>query len=294
MTARAVFARRDALRLLGGACGLALAGAWPALADAADGAGWTGPSALERVKARGSLSVGLYTEMPPFHDAGKGIDADLGLLLAKALGVRCAPLPFPAGENMGDDLRNMVWKGHYLGYGPADVLLHVPVESPLMDANPQVRILAPYYRDRVVIARSLKRLPHLETMAQLNGQPIAVCGQSLAGWLVIGADGGAYAAQATTKWKDGVEAAQSLLRGECAAAAGNESELQAVLSGDDRFAVSPLPSPRAPRDGWAVGLAVKKDAGDLGDALQKAVDAAAADGRLKAIFAKARVAWRPV
>jgi ABC-type amino acid transport substrate-binding protein len=188
----------------------------------------------------------------------------------------------------------MVWKGHYLGYGPADVLLHVPVDAPLMDANPQVRIFAPYYRDRVMIARNVQRLPHLETLAQLNGQPVAVCGQSLAGWLVIGADGGAYQAQTTTQWKDGVEAAQSLLRGAGAAAAGNESELQAVLSGDDRFVISPLPSPRAPRDGWAVGLAVKKDAGDLGDALQQAIDAAAADGRLKAIFARGHVAWRPV
>ena len=42
-------------------------------------------------------------------------------------------------ENMNDDLRNMVWKGHYLGYGPADVMLHVPVDNRLMAENDKVQ-----------------------------------------------------------------------------------------------------------------------------------------------------------
>jgi len=283
--------RRDALRGLG-AAGLVAFGSF-GVAGPACAQDDAGPTALERVKARGALNVALYTQMPPFHDEGRGIDADLAKLLAEALDVRCSPLPFPAGENMNDDLRNMVWKGHYLGYGPADVLLHVPVDAPLIEANPQSRIFAPYYRDRVMIARSVKRVPHLETMAQLTGQPIAVCGESLAGWLVLGADGGAYRAETKTEFRDGVAAAQALLRNEFAAAAGNESELRSVLGGDDRFVISPLPSLRAPRDGWAVGMAVKKDAGDLAKALQAAIDAASADGRLKAIFARGHLEWRP-
>lgn len=284
-------ARRELLRAFGGAGVAALLGVRPAVADAADAS--PGTSALARVKARGALTVGLYQEMPPFSDRGRGVDVDLAQLLAESLGVRLAPMPFPAGENMDDDLRNMVWKGHYLGYGPADVLLHVPVDAPLMEANPQVRIFAPYYRDRVMIARDVRRVPHMETMAQLTGQPIAVCGQSLAGWLVIGADGGAYRQQLATDFPDGVAAAKALLDGRAAAAAGNESELTAVVGGDDRFVISPLPSPRAPRDGWAVGLAVKKGADDLARALQAAVDAALQDGRMKALFERGHVAWRP-
>ncbi|MFO1328447.1 MAG: hypothetical protein U1F56_13900 [Rubrivivax sp.] len=46
---------------------------------------------------------------------------------------------------MNDDLRNMVWRGHYLGFGPADVLMHVPVNRPLME-NPRVEIFAPCWR----------------------------------------------------------------------------------------------------------------------------------------------------
>jgi len=95
---------------------------------------------LDKVKARGALVVGLYKEMPPFNAGGAGIDVELGRALAEALGLKFSPLPFSAGENMDDDLRNMVWRGHYLGFGPADVLLHVPVDRPLMQANPQVAI----------------------------------------------------------------------------------------------------------------------------------------------------------
>jgi len=201
-------------------------------------------------------------------------------------------MPFQADEDMNDDLRNMVWKGHYLGFGPADVMLHVPVAAPLMEANPQVRIFAPYWRDRVMIARRVDQLPHLETLAQLNGKSVAVPGQTLAGWLMIGADGGAYKQQLTTTFKDGVEAAQALKRGEFAAAAGLQSELESVLGGDPRFVITPLPTLSNSRDGWAVGLAVKKNAGELATALQGAVDGLIADKRMQEIFSKGNVAWR--
>jgi len=247
---------------------------------------------LAGVKARGTLTVAVYNDMPPFNVNGRGIDIDLARALAESLEVKLSLLPFPAGEDMGDDLRNMVWKGHYLGYGPADVMLHVPVDAPLMDATPQVRIFAPYWHDRVMIARNVAQLPHLETLAQLNGKSVAVPGQTLAGWLMIGADGGAYRSQLTTTWKDGVEAAEALKRGEFAAAAGLGSELESVVGGDERFVVTPLPTLHNARAGWAVGLAVRKDAADLAGALQKAVDDLAASGRLKQIFAKGNVAWQ--
>jgi ABC-type amino acid transport substrate-binding protein len=70
------------------------------------------------------------------------------------------------------------------------------------------------------------------------------------------------------------------------------SELEAVLRGDARFAIEPLPSPRAPREGWAVGLAVKRSATDLAQALQAAVNDLARSGKLGEMFARANVTWR--
>lgn len=247
--------------------------------------------ALQRIRERGALVVGIYNEMPPFHVAGQGIDVALAAALAKALEVKLSLLPFNADENMNDDLRNLVWRGHYLGFGPADVLLHVPVDRPLMVANPRVQIFAPYYRERVMIARDLARAPKLESLDDLAGHKIAVPGQSLAGWLLIGADSGKYREQLTTNLKDGTEAAALLLRGEVAAAAGHASELESVLSGDARFAIAPLPLPRM-RDGWVIGMAVKKENDDLAQALQAAVNALVDNGELARMFAAGKVGWR--
>jgi len=249
---------------------------------------------LAKVRERGSLVVGIYEDMPPFHVKGKGIDVELAQALADTLQVKLSLLPFLADENMNDDLRNMVWKGHYLGYGPADVLMHVPVDKPLMDATPQVSIFAPYYRDRVVIARNLEKVPQLDTLRPLAQQSVAVPGQTLAGWLLLGADNGAYREQLRTQWKDGVLAAQALLRGEVTVAAGLASELESVLMGDARFAIEPMPVPRAPREGWAAGLAVKKDATDLAQALQAAMQQLSQAGRIKEIFTRHNVSWRAV
>jgi ABC-type amino acid transport substrate-binding protein len=246
---------------------------------------------LETVRQRGRLTVAVYNEMPPFHAGGQGIDVDLARALAKALGVELSLLPFNADENMNDDLRNLVWRGHYLGFGPADVLLHVPVDRPLMAANPRVQIFAPYYRERIVVARDLAAVPQMESLDAFAGRRIAVPGQTLAGWLLIGADGGKYREQLVTQWKDGTEAARALARGEVAAAAGQASELESVLAGDPRFAIEPLPLPRA-RDGWTVGLAVKKESTDLAQALQGAVNTLAASGELGRLFAQRKVAWR--
>ena len=277
--------RRRCLRLLaGGAAGAALGG-------------FTRPAhaaTLAQVRERGSLIVGFYDDMPPFHVKGQGIDVDLAQALADALGVKMVRLPFNADENMNDDLRNMVWRGHYLGFGPADVLMHVPVDRPLMQANPQVEIFGPYYRERLVLARDLARVPTLDSMPQLAGQPIAVAGQTLAGWLLLGADGGAYRQQLSTRWKDGTECARALQRGEVAVAGGLASELESVLNGDARYAIEPLPMPRAPREGWADGMAVKRDATDLAQALQSALNGLAQSGRLKEIFARGGVSWRSV
>ncbi len=264
--------------------GALLAGAaWPALAQ--------DKPALERIKERGTLVVGVYNDLPPFNAGGRGIDVALAEALAKALQLKLSLLPFNAGEDMNDDLRNMVWRGHYLGFGPADVLLHVPVDRPLMAANPRVTIFAPYYRERVMVARDLARAPKMDSLDDFGRQKIAVPGQSLAGWLLIGADSGKYRDQLVTKLKDGTEAAQALQRGEVVAAAGHASELESVLGGDARFAIEPLPLPRM-KDGWVIGLAVKKESDDLARALQAAVNTLNESGEMAKLFAAAKVGWR--
>ena len=84
------------------------------------------------------------------------------------------------------------------------------------------------------------------------------------------------------------------MRGDVPLAAGMVSELESVVRGDTRFAIEPLPLPRAPREGWAVGMAVKKDSIRLAQALQSSLNNLVKNGKVAELFAKHSVSWKPV
>ncbi|HEU4458318.1 MAG TPA: ABC transporter substrate-binding protein [Methylibium sp.] len=258
-------------------------------------------TALARVRRQGRLVVAVYQDLPPFCSgepkAPHGIDVDLAGELAAAVGVPLSLLDFPAGESIGDDLRNAVWRGHYLGWGPADVMLHVPMERLLIEAHPQVDVFGPYYRERLMLAWDRERGGEPpQDAAALRGRRIAVAGQSLAGALLAGADGGALRETLSTRFGDGVNAARALEAGDAEAAAGLASELESVLArtraARERYALLPLPLARAPRNGWVVGCAVRRGADDLARVLQDRLLAMTAGPALRELFARHGVGWR--
>ena len=64
---------------------------------------------MDTIRKRGRLQVAVYNNFPPYSDAGKGIDVELGQALAAKLGLQAEIIGFMADENMSDDLSNMVW-----------------------------------------------------------------------------------------------------------------------------------------------------------------------------------------
>ena len=114
---------------------------------------------MDAVRKRGRLKVAVYNNFPPYSDAGKGIDVELGKALAAKLGLQAEIIGFLAGEDMGDDLRNMVWKGHYLRGEPADVMMRVPVDPVFAQANEQARIFGVYQQEVMGMARVASRIP---------------------------------------------------------------------------------------------------------------------------------------
>jgi len=232
-----------------------------------------------------TMKVAVYNELAPFSDKGQGIDADLAAALAKKLGLTLSLLPFNAGDDLNDDLRNMVWKGHYLGYGPADVMLHVPVDRMLMNANPQVTIFAPYHVESVRLVRSARSIPSFDGVDALAGKRIGVEKVSISGMVMLGEGNGRFRDQVHI-YPTATEALQQLKAGQLDAVLATRSEIESVMRGDPAFPVQDVHFERLPRAGWAVGMAVKKDNVDLARRLQAALNEMAADGELKAIFAK--------
>jgi len=250
-------------------------------------------SDLAKIRANGSLKVAVYKDNAPFSDGKgsdlRGLDVALAEALAAQLQLKLALLPFDAGENMGDDLRNMVWRGHYLGYGPADVMLHVPVDKYLMQKNRQVLILSPYMRQVQVLMHNTRVLPQVGGPPDLLGHKLAAERGTGTASALMGQDNGQLRKDVVL-FNSGIEAATAVLEGKAAAAYVLRSQAEAAiaLTGSTGtpppVALSALPLPGVPDNGWPLGLAIKTDHKELGQALEKAMAELRASGQLLALF----------
>jgi ABC-type amino acid transport substrate-binding protein len=246
---------------------------------------------LARIRQAGTLKVAVYKGLPPFSSmAGSqyaGIDVALAKALGKELGLTVALMPFDADDDMADDLRAMVWRGHYLGYGPADVMLHVPVDPAFMRENDKALIIAPYYRETFVLVQDRERVPAVRSLEDLAGQPTgAAAGSAGANALLSGA-GGALRDKVRI-YPEAGPALHALFAGEIAAAlvtrAQYESALRAGGHDASRYAATELSAPLLPPRGWAVGMAVKAGERELAEALEQALDTIRGNGELARIF----------
>ena len=238
---------------------------------------------MEKIRASGKLSFAVYEDFAPFSGKSGGIDVDLAEALAKKLGLKASFIPFPAGENIDDDLRNMVWKGHYLGFGPADVMMHVPVDRAVMKKNDKVEIFAPYYRDTIRLARNLKSIPDLQGAQSLTGKRLGAEKVSISAMVLLG----------DASLRDNVqifltpsEALQKLKAGELDAVVATRSEIESVVGDDQQIEITEAPFERLPRKGWVTGMAVTKENTELANLLQAAINEMFESGDMAALFAK--------
>ena len=261
---------------------------------------WGGVSALHaqeltdlaRIKASGVLKVAVYKDNAPFSfgPAGTmtGLDVSLAEALARQLGLKLSLLPFDAGENMNDDLRNMVWRGHYLGYGPADVMLQVPADKFLAQGNPQVMILAPYVRQSVVLMHDTRKLADAAAPEDLKGVALAAERGAGAASVLMGYGGGLLRNQVSI-FNSGIEAAQAAVDGKAAAAFVTRAQAEAALFRNPgaaaNFRISKINFNNGIADtGWPVGMAVKTANKELAQALEAAMKALRDSGEMLAIF----------
>lgn len=269
-----------------------LLGALPALVLGAQGAqAQEELTGMARIRAAGALKVAVYNAFAPFsYRTGKGmegLDVDLAKALAQQMGLQMTLLPFDADEDMNDDLRNMVWKGHYLGYGPADVMLHVPVDKYFQQNNKQAVIFAPYLREQVVLARDTRRLPKVAKAEDLKGVPLAAERGTGAASALIGHENHMLSSQVQI-YEDGIKAMQAVLDGKAAAAYITRAQAETAIfqanPKPEHIEITDFPLQGVPRDGWPVGMAIKSGNDELGKELVQALTALRSNGQLLALF----------
>lgn len=277
----AAFDRRAVLR--GAAATLALtlgAGLAAGRAAAADLAGIT---------AKGFLRIAVYRDFQPWSwqqdGVLTGIDVDLGKAIAAKLGVKPDFLELTADEDVGDDLRNGVWRGSVVGQAPADVMLHVPFDPAFAKTQEQVAILAPYYRESFAMACG----PAVDCELpppQYKGRRLTAEIDSIPDFYLSGSFGGVLRSD-VRHVPSGIAAVQALNDDGADVAMATRAQVENVLSAGSRTIKArkgPLPAMTSP--GWDVGIAVKADDRALGERLAATIAALAADGTTATIFAR--------
>jgi polar amino acid transport system substrate-binding protein len=244
-------------------------------------------ASLQDIKESGHLRVAVYRDYAPFSDAGKGIDVEMAGALAERLGVTPEIMDFKDADSVDGDLRNVIWKGHYLRKERlADVMMHVPVDAILARKNEQVRIFAPYFRERLVVARNRNRIPQLVTLQVFTSEKIGVQFDTVEDHYLMNSFGGLLRGS-VVHFATPAQAAAALLKNEVAAVMSRQTHIEAALAGSAaKFEIGPVAMPGVAVSGWDVGLAVKADNPELAAALEKAMDGLRADGTVERVFTR--------
>ena len=244
---------------------------------------------LEKILEKGFIEFAVYDNFPPFSYKGddgkvKGVDVDLGKAIAEELGVQAGFRLFLADESVDDDLRNMVWKGHYLAGAPADVMLHVPYDPNFAQANDKVAFIQPYYKELLAFAINTYRIRSAKDLQVFIDEPIGAETASLSSEYLLGA----YSGQLRENVKHYTtvsDAAKGMVDKEVSAVMASRSELEYSLGNYDHdFVITKLPTPGLSIDGWELGAGVKAESTKLAKKINSIIGGLKQSGKVEAIF----------
>lgn len=251
---------------------------------------------LDKVKESGVLVVSVYRDFAPWayveDGVPKGIDVDLGKLLAEALGVRAEFMIRPADEDVDGDLRANVWRGDIVEHKRADVMMHVPVDHDLALRNDMVVICCGYGQERMGIAYDPAAVP-VKSFAAFRSRRVAVELDTTADiWLSAAFNG--VLGPSIDRGRTFEAATENYRSGRDTALVAPRAQLEwAAKSVGRPTVVEEWPMPGIVKSSWSIGIAVRFDSRDLGHALDGALEAARGDGRIAAIHAGYGVTWLP-
>jgi len=245
-------------------------------------------ASLDTVMARGTIRVAVYRDFPPFSQSVggvlKGADVDLAKAIADKLGLSVEFMELTADENMDDDLRNAVWKGHYLGGGVADVMMHVPVNRDFALRNDLVVIFGAYQRETFAVARDPSRISETAGFPVFQTEKVGVELDTVPDFYLSGAFGGRLQ-ENLVHFSTVGQAVEGLRRGSVAAVFAPLSQLEGALGPDKaKFPIGRMAAPNLNPSEWPIGLAVKQDGHDLAYRVGDIVTELLGSGTMKEIY----------
>ncbi|SMX32778.1 substrate-binding periplasmic protein [Maliponia aquimaris] len=250
---------------------------------------------LDVIIERGWIEFAVYEDYPPysFEEGGqpRGVDIEVGRLIAEDLGVEPRFKFVAAGENLDADLRNTIWQGPVVGGAVSNVMLRVPYDSNFTCRVEQVVFTGQYAKESIAIAYRKDAYPEDKPVpAYFRFDTVAVENDSIADFYLTSLAGGQLNAN-IRRFPTMQQAMAALAAGEVKAAMGPRAQLDFGLTPDLEVHQPPLPGFSV--GSWTVGVGVHFAYRPLGYAVDDAIAAALADGRIAAIFADYGLSFAP-
>jgi ABC-type amino acid transport substrate-binding protein len=249
---------------------------------------------LDVVKSGGVLRIAVYGDHRPWswHEDGrlKGIDVDIGAALAKAMGCKADYMVLRSGDDLNDDLRNGVWRGTILGEAPGDVMLHVPNDPRVEDANDKIKLTGAYHVEGYAMAVDPAKAKAAEDFSLFEQDKVAVDLGTLADLILLSARDHKLIDH-VVHVRGEEKAEQAYEKNEVSAFYGESALVEHLAHTSSRPVTIIHPVHKLAKP-LPIGGAVKADSVDLGDEIDRRMATLAASGELKAIFASYGVEWR--
>jgi len=251
------------------------------------------------------IVIAVYSDFQPFsylvNGKEKGIDVDLANVIAKQLGVKLRLRWMTADENVDDDLRNNIWKGHFLNRTVADLMLRVPYDrdySLLRDdigelVHQHVHMFAPFHTESWKVIFNSKKIDSVETIAVFQYHDIGVEVDSIPQFYLTSAFQGRMRDRAK-QYPSISEAITAMTESKVDAVMGLTSQIshyQGELSATN-YPLAQNAFPMMGQQQWDIGMAVKSDYRELGYAIADIVENMIKTGGMEKIFAKYNVTYK--
>lgn len=254
---------------------------------------------FDDIVASGVLKVAVYENFPPYSfqqdGQARGVDVELAHKLADSQGLKLELMWVTPGEKLDDDLRNFVWKGHYLRPEElADVMLRVPYDRNFSQkrnelgelANELVVMFGPYQRERWQVAFDTRRLKEVPSVAVFSYHPIGVEVDSVPSFYMSSVFGGRMSHN-THHYPNPPQAFAAMREGKVDAVMALRGETDWLLheARDPQLKAAANAYPEMGRQQWDIGMAVHESNRQLAYALEGGLEELIGSGELAKIYA---------
>jgi len=256
--------------------------------------------AFDDIIESGVLKVAMYENFPPYSyqqdGQPRGVDFELAQKLAEGLGLKLEVLSVTPDETLDDDLRNFIWKGHYLRRDVlADVMLRVPYDREFSYKrnelgeliNELVVMFGPYQRERWQTAYDDRRIADVPSVAVFQYHPIGVEVDSVPSFYLSSVFEGRLAKN-LHHYPSVQQAFAALKEGEVDATMAMRGEIEWLMAqaGDSHLKLAENAYPNMGKQVWDLGMAVHESNRQLAYALEEVLEPLILEGGMEKLYAK--------